>query len=903
MLWPATPAVAQPDRTRNVLVLHYYERALPANVTIDQSIRSILRPGRGTRIELFSEDYDVARFPAKGYEAYLHDTLRRKYRSRPIDLIITTLSPALDFMLRHRAGLFPGVPIVFCAVDERELARYTLGSSVTGVTIKGDFVGRTLAVALGLHPEAREVIYVGGTTAFEKAWEAEFTQTSRAYTGRVKFRSLSHFPMNQILEEVAHLPPSAIVFYFALSRDSAGNAFTPRDALGLVAQASSVPVYGISDTYVGHGAVGGHMVSFEAQGTRAARVALRLLRGEKVANIPVVRDVPNVTMFDWRQLRRWRIPEDRLPPGSVIWFREPSVWELYKWYILGGVSLLALQSLLIGTLLVERRQRRHAQRSLNERLRFQTLVSSLSAAFVNLPAARVDEEIERGLIRIVEFLGVDRAELAQFSMETGVFLITHAATNEGIEGPPSVVKTAELPWITDRLVRGEIVRFSRLADLPVEASVDREGCLRRGVKAQVLIPMAVGGTTLGALAYTMVRAERAWPDALMPQLLLVGEVFANALVRKRGQEALRQSEDRFRLLSETTRAVPWEADAKTGQFTYVGPQAERLLGYPVAEWYKKEFWPDHIHPEERESTVNLCLKLTQTHKDYEFEYRMLTADGGIVWVHDIVSVESADSEPKTLRGFLIDISDRKRAEEDLQRHREQLVHVTRVTTMGELTASLAHELNQPLTAIVSNAQAGERFLAAPSPPLAEVREILEDIVADGQRAGEVIRRLRGLLKNGEFEFAHLDLNGVIGEVVTLAGADALVRNIPLALELDSNLPPVRGDRVQLQQVLLNLILNGLEAMGDGVGGDRKLLIRTDLGVGGTVRVAVRDSGVGILENTLDRIFEPFYSTKPTGMGMGLSITRSIVEAHGGRIWAANNPDHGATIWFTLPASL
>jgi len=372
--------------------------------------------------------------------------------------------------------------------------------------------------------------------------------------------------------------------------------------------------------------------------------------------------------------------------------------------------------------------------------------------------------------------------------------------------------------------------------------------------------------------------------------------------RQQAQDSLQESREHFRQLAETTRAIPWEADARTWLFTYVGPQAVELLGYPLEAWYEKDFWVSHIHPDDRKSAVDFCMESSSHLEHYEFQYRMIAADGRIVWLNDIVHVESTDGSPEKLRGFMLDISERKWAEEDLQRHREQLAHVTRVTTMGELTASLAHELNQPLTAIVSNAQAGERFLAAPSPPLAEVREILEDIGADGQRAGKVIRRLRGLLKKGKFEFAHLDLNEVIGEVVMLAGADAIIRNVTIALELASDLPPVRGDRIHLQQVLLNLILNGLEATGDGVGDDRKLVIQTDLGGGGTVRVAVRDSGVGIPENTLDRIFEPFYSTKPTGMGMGLSITRSIVEVHGGKIWASNNPKHGVTVWFTIPVS-
>jgi PAS domain S-box-containing protein len=249
--------------------------------------------------------------------------------------------------------------------------------------------------------------------------------------------------------------------------------------------------------------------------------------------------------------------------------------------------------------------------------------------------------------------------------------------------------------------------------------------------------------------------------------------------------------------------------------------------------------------------------------------------------------------------FHADVSYRKQAELEMGRLRRELAHMSRVSMMGELTASLAHELNQPLTAIVSNAHAGERYLAAPAPPLAEVGEILADVAADAQRAGEVIRRMRSLLKNDTTRFLPLELNEVIREVVALTQTDALIRHHPIALALAPALPPVRGDRVQLQQVLLNLVLNGMEAMEAQAPAARHLGIQT-LRAGPAVRVGVQDRGPGLPPERLETVFDAFFTTKASGMGMGLAISRSIVEAHGGRIWAENNPDRGATFWFSLP---
>jgi two-component system, LuxR family, sensor kinase FixL len=220
--------------------------------------------------------------------------------------------------------------------------------------------------------------------------------------------------------------------------------------------------------------------------------------------------------------------------------------------------------------------------------------------------------------------------------------------------------------------------------------------------------------------------------------------------------------------------------------------------------------------------------------------------------------------------------------------------------MGELTASLAHELTQPLTAILHNAQAAQRTLEAGAVNLEEIREILADIVEDDRRAGEVIHRLRGLLKKGNLEFATLDVNEMVIEMTRLVSTEAALRDVSVHLELAPQLPPVRGDRVQLQQVILNLVLNGLDAMREQVAAARTLVIQTGMDSSGAIRMAVRDSGPGIDAVALDDIFQAFYTTKADGLGMGLAIARSIVEAHGGWLEARNDPAGGATFSFTLP---
>ena len=286
----------------------------------------------------------------------------------------------------------------------------------------------------------------------------------------------------------------------------------------------------------------------------------------------------------------------------------------------------------------------------------------------------------------------------------------------------------------------------------------------------------------------------------------------------------------------------------------------------------------------------------------EFEETALYSDGPHTSLVSKFPVRDREGHVYALGGIVTDITERKRAEEELHTAREELARVARVTTMGEFAASIAHEVNQPLAAVVTNANAGLRWLAAASPNLDEAREVLGRIIRDGNRASDVIARIRALTRKTTTEKVPLDINDAIEDVIAIARGEMRRNGVTLRMELALDLPPVLGDRVQLQQVMLNLVMNGIEATNSIGDRPRELVVATQRGRADGLHVTVRDSGIGLEPRNAQRIFDAFYTTKREGMGMGmgLSISRTIIEAHQGRLWATSNDGPGATFHFTLP---
>jgi PAS domain S-box-containing protein len=373
--------------------------------------------------------------------------------------------------------------------------------------------------------------------------------------------------------------------------------------------------------------------------------------------------------------------------------------------------------------------------------------------------------------------------------------------------------------------------------------------------------------------------------------------------RVQAEQALRESEQRLSLAQSAAHMGVWHLDLATHEITFSADYA-RLYGLASdRRTLTHQEWLSMIHPDDRGRVQTLIRETLEQSHIWDAEYRVVWPDGTVHWLLAKGTVFLDDSHrPSRSTGVVMDITDRKQAEAVMRRSLDQIAHLNRVAAMGELTGSLAHELNQPLAAILSNAQAASRFLDRESPDLAQVQECLTDIVADDKRAGEVIKRVRALLKKEESGAAQVDLNEVVGDVIRLLQNDAMLRKTSVAFEPAPNLPVVLGDRVQLYQVVLNLMVNGLEASGEQVRGDRWLRVQTTRPPGGAVELMVKDSGTGIAESDLGRVFEPFFTTKREGLGMGLSICRSIVQAHGGRVWAENSAEGGAIFRCVLPAA-
>jgi len=369
--------------------------------------------------------------------------------------------------------------------------------------------------------------------------------------------------------------------------------------------------------------------------------------------------------------------------------------------------------------------------------------------------------------------------------------------------------------------------------------------------------------------------------------------------RKSAQDALAVSEANLRRAQDVAVIGGWNLDLKSGELTWTDG-VYRIFGLPPGTRLDYESFLASVHPDDLEY-VNKSWSDALKGAPYDIEHRIVV-NGAVKWVREKAEVEFDDNGvPLKGSGIVQDITRRKQAQEQQYILRQQLAQVSRVATAGELTAALAHEINQPLAAILANAQAALHILDGKAPDLAELHEILDDIINDNKRAREVISRVRSLLRKEPSKPEEVDINSVIHDAIRLMKQGSDFTGVSVRTELADGLEPVMADRIQVGQVVINLFANAFEAVSELSEPPRNIVVTTRMDVEGEVIVSVEDTGKGIDEGSLRRIFEPFYTTKETGLGLGLSISRSIIEAHGGRLSAFRNPDRGSTFSFSLPA--
>ena len=705
-------------QVQRVVVLYDERVELPGLSALDAGLTSNLSARSPVRLEIYRETLDLSRFGNPDYLLKLRDHLRAKYATTKVDVLIAALGPSLDFLLEHGASIFPGTPIVFCGIERTELANRALPAHVTGVLLKRQF-RPTLELALRLHPDTRQVVFISGTSSFDERLRDKAKQELSVFENKVTFTYLTDLAMPALLAAVADLPPRTVVLYSTLFRDGAGQPFVPHEVARLIANASSAPVYAFVDQYLDRGVVGGHMYSINAHGKAAALLASQVLAGRPPATLPMTEVGASADLLDWRQLQRWSINPARVPSGADIRYRPRTAWDQYRWHILGIFAFAVLQTLIIAALIVERTGRR-------------------------------------------------------------------------------------------------------------------------------------------------------------------------------------RSEKRYALASAGGRVGVCDWNLVTNQ-VYIDPILKTILGYQDHEIRNQlSDWLELMHPDDAPIVASRAQEVLSSKSDHvEVEHRMVHRDGSILWFLSRGTVVRRNGCASRITGTVSDISARKSSEQQLDLAQAELTRVSRLTALGEFGAAIAHEVRQPLTAITLNAQTSLRLLTRNPPNLDEIRAALQDVVRDSKHAAELIRRNRELFRLQTVRKEPLDINAVVGEAALLARQRLQNSQVSLITSLARDLSAVDGDRLELEQVLLNLIANAIDATQPRLPRSRRVEIST-VAVNDFIEIAVRDNGIGLETVDLQQLFKLSYTTKPNGTGIGLSLCRSIIEAHGGRIWAEPNEGPGATFRFTIP---
>ena len=595
--------------------------------------------------------------------------------------------------------------------------------------------------------------------------------------------------------------------------------------------------------------------------------------------------------------------------------------------------------------------------TLRQMMHFERLVADLSAGFINVPMEEFDRAILRALRHIVERLEVDRSTLTQYFPETREFISTHCWVMDGLPPMPRMVVHPLWPWCEIRMRRGEMVVFSHLDDLPPEAAVDKAAFRNIGLKSHVSIPLQIDGDLVGLLSFGTLRAEQVWPVELLERVRVIGEIFASVLARKRAQAEIEYLLGFERLLSEISasfvnlaprsidpviervlqqigeflsvdRAALWETsnNADCFRITYVWSTAAAepppaVVCQAELPWVFAQLYANHCVrfttlddlPVEAHADRQRFVELaTKSHLSIPF-----AVGGTIIGALSLGTVTLERRWPDALvsrirllgevlaNALMHQQADRwvRAAQSEAAYYQERLAHLIRVHTVGEMSTAIAHEINQPLMAIKNYALAALRRLRDDSTPREKQYELLDKIILQATRAGDVVQRLRSLVQKHEVEMRKLDLNHLIADTLKLVEMDGRLRDVRLERRLAADLPPVVADAIQIQQVILNLVRNAMEALEAHPGRvDRRVSIETTRTGPQDIEVRVKDRGPGLGPDEAEQVFEPFYSTKTSGLGIGLSICRKMVESHGGQLWVSPNPAGGAVFHFTLRAA-
>jgi PAS domain S-box-containing protein len=591
-----------------VLVLYWYNKDYPGNVAFDQYFQAILKSAGTEQIEYYPEYLESNRFPGDEQSVALRDYLKRKYANRSMDVVVAVTDPSLEFLLKHRDDIFPKSPIVYIAIKRLTPEQISAGPGITGI-LPANTHRETLDLALKLHPDTQQVFVVSGTPEHDKRFEMIAREQFRPYENSLTFKYLTDLPLEELIATTKNLPKHSIIFYlWQQTRNEHGQLLETYETLAAFAQFASAPIYGMATGNLGKGIVGGYLGGSEANGTKVGEIVLEILRGKRAQDIPVG-NAPAFYMFDGRELRRWKISEVNLPPGSIVNFRELTFWQLYKWRIIGVLALIALQTVLITVLLIEKRRLRIATEA---RRHLAAIVESSDDAILS---QSLDGQILSWNSGAESMYGYSADEI------TGQ-PVTKLTPADKKQEPSEIINRIGAGENVDHLETKRITKDGRQIDVSLTVSPVKDE----------------HGKIVGA-----------------------SSIARDITERKQAEEALRQSETRFRNMADNAPVMIW-ISATDKLCTYVNKQFLNFTGRTMEEELENG-WSEGIHPDDYIRSLDTYSTSFDNRERFEMEFRLRREDGEYRWVFSNGTPRFAsDGQFLGYIGSCIDITERKASE-------------------------------------------------------------------------------------------------------------------------------------------------------------------------------------------------------------------------------------------------
>jgi PAS domain S-box-containing protein len=853
---------------KNVLIL------LPDNLGFDGQLELVQIMRRELdvpdEVDLYVEAMDLLRLKNSDDDKKFADIYRTKYEHVKMDVVVAGQRPVLEFLMNHRKDLFPGVPIVFGIIPKDIPTTTQKYAGVSGVVEPLHFE-KTLDLALALQPETRRVVLISGSSARDKwlAWIA--TKQIAPYQGRVQIEAWEGLTPEEAREHLLGLSADSVVFYVVEYSDHVGRSYSGLQYLEKIAANSRVPIYGCVADYLGHGTIGGYVYDPQDEARKIAAQVKAILAGKSPDDLPIL-EGEMYTAVDWRELRRWKIPQSRVPAGTRVEFQEPPVWKKYRYYLGAIAGFVALETALVLAMLALIKRKNRTQRMLERRFAIERVAAECSARLAHCPGPEVDGEIQRALEAVLEAEKVDRGIWVTLTAEGELGDERFLALRDKTETDVTICGRNEVPWIMKQILAGKVVSISALEQLPEAAGVDRASLEAKGIQSMVVVPSGLDTERSGTLVLLTRTAGREWPNPLVARLGMIGSLFGNAVGRRRAEQQLQEKQEWLELALEASSTAIWELDVQTGRVRWSQRQSSLLGREPVELEASYQRFLELIPEEDRvdfQARARALLGHKEEDDEIVTEWRFHEPGGTIRWLLFRGQVyRDARGKPLRLRGVNVDITDLKQAKMELIQLTERLIRAQE-DERQRLARELHDDIGQRLSLLIIGLDRLKQGLPA------EMQMECEQVASALENASELASDIHGLSHQlHSSKLQHLGLKSALRELCVQMSEQH---------GIDVELVVGRMSWMITEEQSLCLYRVAQEALKNAVKHSGSGKIEVELQAqNGMLQMTVRDYGQGFDVNK----YEP---------GLGLASMRERMRMVGGTLEIHSTPGLGTEI--------